>query len=333
MAKILRGKSFKRKTRLSLFWTFLLFCWGIIPSTQAVVDRIVAIVNQEIITLSEVERWMGPFHEEIQTEDRLEKKEKLLEARRKILEQIIEEKLIDQEVRKIGFKASPKEVEATIEEIKKRNNATQEDLENALARDGLTFEAFKREIEKRILRARFISVMIKVDSKFGDKELLEFYKKNLDRYRRNEVYYRPAHILFIIPKEGTPEEVSKIRKKCETVLEKIKKGEDFGEMALLYSEDASSKDRGDLGYFKKGELLPAFEKEALRLRVGEVSGIIRTEHGFHIIKLLDRKGGDPAPFEEIKEKVKADYMEIEMEKALRQFLTKLKEKSIIEIKL
>ncbi len=202
----------------------------------------------------------------------------------------------------------------------------------ALARDGLTFEAFKKEIEKRILRTRFISVMIKVDSKFGDKELLEFYKKNIERYRSNEVY-RPGHILFLIPKEATPEEVSKIRKKCEKVLEKIKKGEDFGEMALLYSEDVSSKDRGDLGYFKKGELLPAFEKEALRLRVGEVSGIIRTEFGFHIIKLLDRKGGEPIPFEEIKEKVKADYTESEMEKALRQFLTKLKEKSIIEIKL
>ncbi len=331
MAKILTEKFFKKKRSLILFWIGFLFL-GMIPSAQAVVDRIVAIVNQEIITLSEIERWMGPFYEEIQTEDRLERKAKLLEARRKILEQIIEERLIDQEVRKIGFKATPKEVEATIEEIKKRNNATQKDLENALARDGITFEAFKKEIEKRILRTRFISVMIKVESKFGDKELLEFYQKNIDRYRSNELY-RPGHILFLIPKEATPEEVSQIRKKCEKVLEKIKRGEDFGEMALLYSEDASSKDRGDLGYFKKGELLPAFEKEALRLRVGEVSGIIRTEHGFHIIKLLDRKGGEPTPFEEIKEKVKADYMEGEMERALRQFLTKLKEKSIIEIKL
>jgi len=331
MAKVLRGQSSNVRKGFALLWIFSLFL-GMAPSSQAVVDRIVAIVNQEIITLSEVDRWVFPFYKEIQTEDRLEKQEKLLEARRKILDQIIEEKLIDQEVRKIGFKATPKEVEATIEVIKKSNNATQEDLEKALARDGITFETFKKEIEKRILRMRFISVMIKVDSNVGDKELLEFYKKNIERYRSNEVY-RPGHILFLIPKEATPEEVSRIRKKCEKVLEKIKKGEDFGEMALLYSEDPSSKDRGDLGYFKKGELLPTFEKEALRLRVGEVSGIIRTEHGFHIIKLLDRKGGEPFPFEEIKEKVKADYMEREMEKALKQYLTKLKEKSVIEIKL
>jgi parvulin-like peptidyl-prolyl isomerase len=116
-------------------------------------------------------------------------------------------------------------------------------------------------------------------------------------------------------------------------LEKIRKGEDFGEMALLYSQDASSKDRGDLGYFKKGELLPAFEKEAVRLQAGEVSGLVRTQFGFHIIKLLDRKGGGPAPFEEVREKVQADYYEKEMEKAFNEFLSKLKEKSVIEIKL
>lgn len=104
-------------------------------------------------------------------------------------------------------------------------------------------------------------------------------------------------------------------------------------MALLYSEDASSKNRGDLGDFKRGELVPAFERAALRLKVGEVSEIVRTDYGFHIIKLLDRKGMEPLPFEEVKEKVRADYYENEMEKAFRQYITTLKEKSVIEIKL
>ena len=104
-------------------------------------------------------------------------------------------------------------------------------------------------------------------------------------------------------------------------------------MAILYSEDTSNRDHGDLGYFRKGELLPVFEKEALRLKVGEVSGIIRTEFGFHIIKLLDRKGTDPLPFEEIRERVKAEYYDGEMEKAFKQYLSTLKEKAVIEIKL
>jgi parvulin-like peptidyl-prolyl isomerase len=171
-----------------------------------------------------------------------------------------------------------------------------------------------------------------VESKPGEKELREFYEKNVGRYRTNETY-RASHILFIIPKGAVPEEIREIRKKAQDVLEKIREGKDFGEMALIYSQDASAKNHGDLGYFKKGELFPAFEREALRLRVGEVSGLVRTDFGFHIIKLLDRKGMEPLPFEEVKEQVKADYYEAETEKAFKQFLSTLKEKSVIEIKL
>jgi peptidyl-prolyl cis-trans isomerase SurA len=306
-------------------------CWPI-SSSGAVVDRVVAIVNQEVITLSEVEKSMGPFQEEIKTEDRLERRKKIQGVFREILEKLIEEKLIDQEVNKAGIKVTSKEVEGALEEIKKRNAATQEDLEKALANEGLTVEAFKKQIEKRLQRTKFLQWAVKTEPKLGEKELRDFYRNNIDRYRTSESF-RPGHILFTIPKEATSERVLEIRRKCQKVLEKIKKGEDFGEMALLYSEDASSKDRGDLGFVKRGDLLPAFEREALRLQVGEVSGIVRTDFGFHLIKLLDRKGGDPPPFEKVKERVQGDYYAAEMEKAFKQFLSTLKEKSVIEIKL
>jgi parvulin-like peptidyl-prolyl isomerase len=311
---------------------FFLFLYGPISLSEAVVDRVVAVVNQEIITLSEVEKWIDPLKDEIVTKDRLERREQVQEICRKVLEKLIEEKLIDQEVKKSGVKVPSKEVEATLEEVKRRNAATQEDLEKALAADGLTLEAYKKQIEKGLQRQKLINWSVKVETKAGEKEFREFYQKNMDRYRTNETY-RPGQILFIIPKGATPEEIREIKKKCQKVLEKIKGGEDFGEMALLYSEDTSNKDRGDLGYFKKGELLPAFQREALRLKVGEVSEIVRTEFGVHIIKLLDRKGMDPLPFEEVQEKVKADYFESEMEKALKQYLSTLKEKSVIDIKL
>lgn len=314
------------------FGLFFFLLYGSFSSSEAVVDRIVAVVNQEIITLSEVEKWAGPFQEEIQTKDRLERRERVHEVYRKVVEKLIEEKLIDQEVKRSGVKVTSKEIEGALEEVKRRNAATQEDLEKALANEGLTLEAYKKEIEKRLQRMKLINWAVKVESKAEERELRDFYQKNIDQYRSNESY-RPSQILFLVPKEVTPEEIQEIRKKCQKVFEKVKGGEDFGEMALLYSEDISAKDRGDLGYFKRGELLPELEKEALRLQVGEVSGIIRTNLGFHIIKLLDRKGGTPLPFEEVKEKVKADYYDKEMEKAFQQFLRTLKEKSVIEIKL
>jgi parvulin-like peptidyl-prolyl isomerase len=331
MAQIMKGKDEKMK-RFFLLFAFFLFFHGPISFSEAVVDRVVAVVNQEIITLSEVEKWTNPLKQEIVTKDRLEKQDRVETLCRQVLEKLIEEKLIDQEVKKSGIKISSKEIEATLEEIKRRNAVTQEGLEKALAVEGLTLETYKEQVGKSLQRKKLISWSVKVEARDGEKELREFYQKNMDRYRTNETY-RPSHILFAIPKEATPEEMGEIRRKAQKVLERIKGGEDFGEMALLYSEDASSKNRGDLGFFKKGELFPAFEREALRLKVGEVSGIVRSEFGFHIIKLLNRKGMDPFPFEEVQERVKADYYESEMEKAFEQYVSTLKEKAVIEIKL
>jgi peptidyl-prolyl cis-trans isomerase SurA len=324
MVPVIRGARFS----MTLF--FLLFgAWAV---SEAVVDRVVAVVNQEIITLSELEKWKGPLVAEIKTEDRLAKREQTREVLRKILDRLVEEKLVDQEVKRLGLKVSAKEMEGAIEELKRRNNLTQENFEKALVMEGLSLEGFKKEFEKQILRSRLINMAVRVEPKAGEKELREFYQKNRNRYRGVETY-RPGQILFYIPKDATPEQIQEIRSKCQKVLDKIEKGEDFGEMAVLYSEDASAKDRGDLGYFKRGDLLPAFEKEALRLKVGETSGMIRSEFGFHIIKLLDRKGGDPPPLEEVKEKIGLDYYQEEMDKAVKQYIATLREKAIIDIKL
>lgn len=322
----------KWKTFLKILMPLLLTLTALIPSGETVVDRIVAIVNGEIITLSEVERMIGHLKGEIKAEDRLERRSRVNELSRMALERLIEEKLIDQEAKRSGIKAAPKEIEGAIEEIKRRNSATQEDLKRALERDGMTLDAFKKDIEKKIIRTKLVQWAVKVEPNVGEKELRNFYLKNAERYRTEESY-RPAHILFKVPKDASPEEVRQIRAKCQKVLAMIKAGENFGDLAILYSEDISSKDRGDLGVFKKGELLPALEKEALRLKIGDVGGPIRTDFGFHIIKLLDRKGGDPQPYEEVKEKVRIDYLEREFQEGLKQFLTKLTEKSIIEIKL
>jgi len=324
----------KERMKMLILGTGIFFlCYGPVSPGGAVVDRIVAVVNQEIITFSEIEKWGRPFQEKIQAEDRLERRERIQEFFRKVLDRIIEEKLIEQEAKKTGIKVTSKEIEGAVEDVKQKNKINQEELEKALAAEGLTLEAFKKDLERRILRSKLVSSAVKLEQKPGEKELREFFQNNLNHYGVNESY-RPAHILFFIPQDAMPEQIRGIRKRSQKVLEKIKEGADFAKMAMEYSEDTSTrKEGGDLGYFKKGELLPALEREASKLQIGEVSGLIRTELGFHILRLLDRKGGEAPPFEEIKEKVEADYYEQELGKAFQQFLSKLKEKSIIEIKL
>lgn len=318
--------------KIFLMPIFVLLGWGTIPLSQAVVDRVAAVVNQEIITLSEVEKRMGPVKEELLTRDRLESQRRLEEMTRKTLDQLIEERLIDQEARRAGVRATGKEVDEAVEEVRKRNGVKPEEMEKLLAGQGLTLEAFKKQVQRDLQRMKLIRSSLKLDTKAGENELRAFHQANLSRYQ-GDLTYRPSHILFVVPKGAPPDQVRDIRRKCEKVLEKIKAGGDFGEMALLYSEDLSAKDQGDLGYFKKGELLPVFEREALRLPVGGVSGVIRTEYGFHLIKLLDRKGGEPRPFGEVKEKVEQDYQTMAFEKAYQQYLGTLKAKAVIEIKL
>jgi peptidyl-prolyl cis-trans isomerase SurA len=317
---------------MKLFQMAAFFCvWGIVSPGQAVVDRIVAVVNQEIITFSEVENRLRGLDDDGDEKDRLGKKQRVYEFRRKALDQIIEERLIDQEIKKAGIRISGKEVDAAVEEVRRRNNVTEEEFDKALAREGFNRESFRKQIEKRLLRIRLLHRVVKAESVAGEKALREFFQKNIDRYRTNDSY-RASHILCYIPKEAAPEDVRKARSKCQTVLEKIRTGADFAEMAMLYSDDASAKDGGDIGQFRRGELLPAFEQEALRLQVAEMSGIVRTPFGFHIIRLTDRKSGIPS-FEESREKVEADYYEKESETAFTKYLTTLKEKAIIEIKL
>ena len=310
------------------------FCmvWGALSLSEAVVDRIVAVVDQEIITLAEVDRFAGPLQATIQAEGRLEREAKLRELRRKVLDKLISEKVLDHAAKKFGIKVTSKEVDGVVEDIKRRNQATQEDLEKALQKEGTTLEAYREGIEKRLLRTKLVRRAVKVEPKSDEQTLQDFYHKNSDRYRGSESFH-PAHILLMVPPEATPEETLEIRGKCQQVLDRIKKGADFGEMALLYSQDPSGRFGGDLGYFKRGEMVPTLEQAVLHLRVGEVSGIVRTEFGFHIIKLLDRKGGIPLPYEAVKERVQEDYYTHTMDQAIETYVSSLKEEIVIDIRL
>jgi peptidyl-prolyl cis-trans isomerase SurA len=330
VAEFMKGTGQTMKKTISAIGV-LLGLLGFVSAGQAVVDRVVAVVNQEIITLSEVESRSSLLKEEREGKDRLAIRQRTYEFHRKALDQIIDEKLIDQEIKRAGIKVTGKEVEAAVEEIRRRNNLTQEEFENALVKEGLNPDSFRKQVEKRLQRVRLIQRSVRVDYSAGEKELREFYQKNIERYRTKESY-RASHILLHVRKEAAPAEVRETQKKCQAVLERIKGGADFAEMAVLYSDDASAKGGGDIGFFTKGELLPSFEHEALRLQVGETSGVVRTQFGFHIIKLTERRSGVP-PFEEIRKKVETDYYEKESETAFTKYLSTLKEKAIIEIKL
>ncbi len=147
--------------------------------------------------------------------------------------------------------------------------------------------------------------------KVSEKEVKKYFETFQEAYRVPEKI-RARHILFKVPPKATKEEVAKIKAEAEKVLKMAKSGEDFAKLAEKYSQGPTAKKGGDLGYFTRGMMVKPFEKAAFALKKGEISGLVRTTFGFHIIKLVDKQPVHVKPFEEVKKDIE---MKLKLQKA------------------
>ena len=298
-----------------------------------IIDKIVAIVNGEIITLAELERYRSkPRDGSEATDNPWEKRAKIIESRRKALDRLIEEKLVDQQCKKMSIKVSERDLDMAIENVKRLNAINDEQLKNALMAEGLSLEDYRQKLREQIRTAKLVSRVVRKKVIVNDEGLKKFYIEHIERFKEPD-QMRASHILIMIPQDADDLLVETLRHKGETILERLRRGENFGELARLYSDDASAKKGGDLGFFKRGELLPDFERTTFNLQPGQVSGLVRTKIGFHIIKVTGKKEGSVIPYEEVMEKVKDQYIEEESQRLYEAWLKKVKAESFIEVKL
>jgi len=137
----------------------------------------------------------------------------------------------------------------------------------------------------------------------------------------------------MIPPEANEQEISQIREKAEGIVQRIKGGEDFNTMARLYSQDSSAAIGGDIGFFKQGELLPALGEAAFSLNKGEISSVIKTSSGFHIIRVLEKRDKQKMPKEERFKEIKCIIYNQKVDDKSKQWLKELRKKSYIKINL
>ena len=321
-----------RKSILSIL-ILLIFVLSVGICGATIVDKIVAIVNGEIITLAELERHRSRLRDRSETTGNAwEKRAKIFESRRMILARLINEKLVDQQCKKLSIKVTTRDLDMAIEDVKKLNAITDEQLKRALMAEGLSWEDYRQELREQIKRAKLVSRVIRKEVAVDEEGLKKFYIQHIERFKEPD-QIRASHILIMIPQDADDLLVEALRQKGEKILERLRRGEDFGELARLHSDDASAKNGGDLGFFKRGELLPEFERVTLNLQPGQVSGLVRTKIGFHIIKVTARKEGLVIPYEEVTEKVKDQYVEEESQRLYEAWLKKVKAESFIEVKL
>ena len=291
-----------------------------------IIDKIVAVVNGEIITLSELARY--PSKPQSGSEATLNPKEE----KAKILDHLIEEKLIDQQCRKWTITVSARDIDEAIEDVKRRNAVNEEQLKAALMADGLSWEDYRQELQKQIMRSKLISRVIREDFSLDDEALRGFYVQHIERFTEPD-RRRVSHILIMIPQNADDLLTEALLHKGEMILGRLRRGEDFGELARLYSDDASAKNGGDLGFFKRGELLPKLDRVIFNTQPGESSILVRTKIGFHIIKVTEKKEGRVIPYEEVMEKVKGQYIQKESQRRFKSWLQEVKAESFIEVKL
>jgi peptidyl-prolyl cis-trans isomerase SurA len=299
---------------------------------RSVTNAVAAIVNDEIITLHDVNR------EALSAIREAEKKSTLSDAdrskiRRSTLDRLIEKKLTEQKIRELNIKVSEEEIRQAIDDVRKQNNIpTQDALVAALAGQGLSFDQYRSQLQEQIEKLKLISMEVRAKVQVGETEIREYYTTNLTTYTEEESY-RARHIFFKSGSKASPDELSRSKATALAVLSDARSGKDFAELAQKFSEDpAARKDGGDLGSFKKGDMQPELEKTILSLKPGEISDLVSTPIGFHIIKLEAKTAGATKPFESVKGEIEEILYRRKSEERFSQWAKDLRGKASVEIR-
>ena len=295
------------------------------------VDRILATVNGEILTLSEFEKYktmmlMGA-----------PEKPTDLEADRQLLAQLIDKKLILQEAKKLDITVKDKDVEHAFNEVLRRNKLDQRGLERELAKQGMTVADYKKVLEGEILQSRTIGRAVHSKISISDEEMQEFFEQNMRGREKSGPRIRIQQILLLLPSRASSSQIAEVEKSAKDLHKKILAGEDFGKLAVKYSQGAGAQLGGDIGYFHKGELMPEIEQLAFGMETGKVSPVFRTELGFHIIKVIDKAGDEgggeakTGTWQDRKKDIQDVLFGSKFEKELTKWMQGIKERAYIEI--
>jgi peptidyl-prolyl cis-trans isomerase SurA len=313
----------------SVFFASLIL---ILPSVSsaALVSGIAALVNGEPITTYEVSK------EKELLEKSLESRAPLDDAARNQLQKLavdslVNKKLISQKIKELDVRVGDDEIRQAIDDVKKNNNLTQETLREALAARGITFDEYKNQIREQLERLRLISIEVRSKVQITEKETREFYDTNPDKFKVEEAF-RSRQIFFKLSPKAPEAERKRVFAQAEKVLREVKGSADFGQLARKYSQDPSAKEGGDLGFLKKGDLLPEFENALLRLKQGEISGLISTTVGVHILKLEEYRPGKRQTYEQAKQEIEDFMYRKRSEERFNQWLDELRKNASIEIK-
>ncbi|MEK6742731.1 MAG: peptidylprolyl isomerase [Nitrospirota bacterium] len=282
-----------------------------------VVDRVVAVVNDDIITMSDLQR-------------ELKKRTEIIDQRL-MLESMIDRKLQMIAAKRSGIEVTDRELTEGIDDIMKRNNLAAAQFELALAKDGLTLEQYRAELKEQMMLSRLFNKYVRTGLSVNDAEARAYYDLNAKQYSLPEEV-KVRHLVAAVPEKASSAQVKAAQEKAAALMERIRKGEDFIRLIREHSGSPTAKQDGDLGFLQRGHAIPELEEAAKSLKPGEFAGPVRCDDGFHIIRVEDIRT-PVQPFEKVKEDITRMLFEQKMENTYRAFLQSLRTESHIENRL
>lgn len=311
-----------------IFVIAFLFC----PEVQSAVllDRVVATVNDEVITWSELMNTIFfEGREYLNSEDDKSREEKIRELEKPFLNKLIEMKLQTQEAKAMGLTVQDDEIESAISDIRAKYNMTEDDFLTSMAKEGITIEDYGKGIGNQILLQKVVNYVVKGSVVVTDKAVEEYYNANREQYNNEKEKFRIRQIFFSMPADGSGRK--DIEAKAREIVQRINSGEGFANLANEFSEGPGRRFGGDLGYINRGSALAEIEEAADALETGGVSEPFWSSAGLHIIKLEERVEAGGA--EKAREKIRENLFRKAYELKYHEWKIGLKEKAYIEIKL
>ena len=314
-----------------IIWLSLLL-W----STSAhgeVIDRIVAVVNDDIVTWSELEdvtktqlarlnAIMDPV-----TRD-LERKSVM----KKGLDDLVGKRLIHQEADRRNLKIEARQVDAHLQRVQRSQRWNDQQMSMYLTSQGLSLKEFRKEVRGQLLQQRVVGTVLGARIRISDADLENFYKEKRTKLSSNyEV--DAAHIVLKVRAGATASEESAVRKRAQSILVEARSGGKFSELAERYSEGPTASKGGFLGTLQKGNIDPRLEAAIFATEPGSVDGPIRSPFGYHIIQVIRRKVLPPKPFNEVKETLRSELHRQKLNDELSRWIEELRQKAFIEERL
>jgi peptidyl-prolyl cis-trans isomerase C len=249
---------------------------------------------------------------------------------RGMLDRVILFRLLGSEAKVRGITATPQEVTERIAQIKQQFPSEAE-FQKELTKRHTTMAQLEEDQRRDLINSKTIEAEVAPKLTVTDQELDAFYKGNPEQFKEQESV-RASHILIGVAKDAPAATKAAAKTEAEGVLKRVKAGEDFAALAKQYSKDpGSAAVGGDLNFFPKGQMVPAFDAAAFALKPGEVSDLVETEFGYHIIKLTEKREGRTVPLAEVKDRLSEFLKQRKQQELVQQYLLSLKSKYKVEV--